>query len=188
MALGIVTLNNKKYMEIKRKLNEYGIKVRQIPLITVEIQSTNMYEIVLNKVSHLMKTIQPPFIVEDSGLFIKSLNGFPGPYSSYVFKTLGNNGILKLMRGIKDRKAEFISLIGLALKHQVVKVFQGKVHGMISMEKRGSKGFGFDPIFIPEGYNMTFAEMDIQSKNKISHRGRACDKLANFLINYGIST
>ena len=120
-------------------------------------------------------------MVEDAGLFIEALKGFPGPYSSYVYKTLGVQGILKLMEGVKRREAYFLSAIAYAEPGLEPKVFLGKVEGFIVPEARGSKGFGFDPIFQPKGSEKTFAEMGVEEKNRFSHRAKALSALAEWL-------
>ncbi|MCQ5375520.1 MAG: non-canonical purine NTP pyrophosphatase, partial [Methanomassiliicoccales archaeon] len=116
----------------------------------------------------------------------KHLKGFPGVYSSYVFKTLGCTGILKLMRDVEDREAYFQCCIGCIIDNKEIMVSE-KVYGRISTEERGEGGFGFDPIFIPEGEIRTFAEMSIEEKNRISHRGKAISTLVNELKKRSLS-
>jgi len=122
--------------------------------------------------------------VEDAGLFIDALNGFPGPYSSYVYRTIGVEGVLKLVEG-KSRGAAFVSVIALYHPGKGVRVFKGMCRGVIAQHPRGFSGFGFDPIFIPEGVGKTFAEMREDEKNKLSHRGEAARKLIEWLKNTG---
>ena len=109
------------------------------------------------------------------------MNGFPGPYSSYVYKTLGLNGILKLLDGIENRRAYFRAVA--VLEHPVLgeQVFEGIVYGRIAHYPRGTGGFGFDPIFVPEGEEKTFAELPVSDKNKYSHRARAFRKLFEWI-------
>ncbi|NOZ89276.1 MAG: RdgB/HAM1 family non-canonical purine NTP pyrophosphatase, partial [Crenarchaeota archaeon] len=121
-----------------------------------------------------------PVAVEDAGLFVDALSGFPGPYSSYVYKTIGVHGILRLLEGEENRAARFVSVIAYAGPWGV-QLFRGEVKGSIAAEPRGSGGFGFDPIFIPEGADKTFAEMNIEEKNMYSHRARAARKLCSWL-------
>ena len=146
----------------------------------LEIQSSSLEEIIKYAADYLFKMNFCNFFIEDAGLFIDHLNGFPGPYSSYVYKTIGVDGILKLMDGISNRSAYFLSVVGLCFK-DVIKIFVGEVKGKISLEARGEKGFGFDPIFIPEGYEETFAQMDLEKKNSMSHRAKALRKMAEYL-------
>lgn len=122
---------------------------------------------------------------DDSGLEIDALNGEPGVYSARYAGTHGNHvanmdKVLEKLRGITNRSARFrtvISLIWDGGEH----FFEGTVEGSIRNERSGSGGFGYDPIFEPLGYAVTFAEMSMEEKNAISHRGRAVDKLVSFL-------
>jgi XTP/dITP diphosphohydrolase len=125
--------------------------------------------------------IEEPFIKDDSGLFIDALKGFPGVYSSYVQKSIGNEGILRLMDGVENRAAYFRTVIGLFIPEKGISLFSGECRGSISSEIRGKQGFGYDPIFIPDGEDRTFAEMSLEEKNNISHRIRAIKGLVNFL-------
>ena len=116
-------------------------------------------------------------MIEDDGLFINSLNGFPGPYSSFVFKTVGNEGILKLIRS--KRTATFQSVIAYCEKKDDVQLFKAEVNGKISQKLVGKK-WGYDPIFIPEGQTKTYAQLE--EKNLISHRYLAIKKFANWYL------
>lgn len=181
MKVYVITGNRGKFAEISSLLAGYGIEAVQLPLPTLEVQSESLREVVLAKAASVSGIASTPFIVEDSGLFIEALGGFPGPYSSYVFKKIGNEGILRLMRGVRDRRAEFRCVIAYSPSRGVIRVFEGRVRGCISEEARGSRGFGFDPIFVPEGHSRTLAEMTTEEKNRVSHRGRACRLLAEYL-------
>ncbi len=178
-----MTGNKHKVQEAQNILEKYNIKisVKPLDLEKIEIQSDNLEEIVRFAVNWIIERKKRcNFFLEDAGLFVDALNGFPGPYSSYVLKTIGYNGVLKLMEGIENRNAKFQSVIGLCFRNEV-KIFKGEVNGRISHEARGNKGFGFDPIFIPNGYDKTFAEMDLELKNSMSHRGKSIKKMAEYL-------
>ena len=123
---------------------------------------------------------------DDTGLEVEALNGAPGVYSARYAGSEGHNAeanmqkLLQNMQGVQNRKAQFRTAICLILdgkKH----LFEGIVKGEIIKEKRGSSGFGYDPIFVPEGYTKTFAELGNETKNKISHRALAVEKLCRFL-------
>lgn len=123
---------------------------------------------------------------DDTGLEVEALNGAPGVYSARYGGGEGHNSeanmqkLLQNMQGMDNRKAQFRTAICLIMdskKH----LFEGIVKGEITKEKRGNSGFGYDPIFMPEGYNKTFAEMGNETKNKISHRALAVEKLCRFL-------
>ena len=121
-------------------------------------------------------------IVEDAGLFIKSLNGFPGAYSSYVQDTLGNQGILKLMNNFDDRYAEFRSVIGYCAPKSEPKVFLGRVEGQIALEEKGNLGFAFDPLFYVEEEGKTFGELTTEEKNQFSHRRNSLQQFINWYV------
>jgi XTP/dITP diphosphohydrolase len=122
---------------------------------------------------------------DDSGLIVDALNGEPGVYSARYAGEHGNhaaniNKVLEKLKGVEDRKARFktaISLIWNGNEH----LFEGIVEGTIRRQPVGGGGFGYDPIFQPDGYNITFAEMSLEEKNKISHRAKAMEKLITFL-------
>ncbi len=179
--LSIVTMNKYKYEEAREVLSRFGIDALWVRYEPKEIQSDSLLDIIIWKGYDASRVVDYPFVVEDTGLFIKELNGFPGPYSSYVFKTIGLNGILKLMREVEDRRALFKSYCLLYLGDNIFKVFNVSVRGTISKMPRGNKGFGYDPIFIPQGFNKTFGEMDINVKNSISHRGKLFNIVGDYL-------
>uniref|UniRef100_UPI00321719D4 non-canonical purine NTP diphosphatase n=1 Tax=uncultured Draconibacterium sp. TaxID=1573823 RepID=UPI00321719D4 len=125
---------------------------------------------------------------DDTGLEIDALNGEPGVYSArYAGEEKSAEANMKKalqkLSKINNRKARFRTVISLIIKGEE-KQFEGIVDGEILNEKRGGSGFGYDPIFQPEGFNVSFAEMELSDKNKISHRGRAVRKLVDYLKNY----
>lgn len=180
LRVRIVTGNRHKFLEASTILAEYGVRAVQDRRGKVEIQSDSLEEVVRYAL-HLFSPENEPIVVEDAGLFIDSLRGFPGPYSSFVYRTIGVKGVLKLMKGVKDRRARFVSAVGTLTPSGEIMVFTGISHGSIAMEPRGSMGFGFDPIFVPEGCERTFAEMGVEEKNAFSHRAKAFKKLAEWL-------
>ncbi len=110
------------------------------------------------------------------------LGGFPGPYSSFVHKTIGTGGILHLMTKSLDRAAHFQSTVATCVEKDECKIFSGTVQGVITHRAGGRAGFGFDPIFIPEGETRTFAQMPQRVKNLYSHRARAFEKFAKWYL------
>ncbi len=177
----MITSNVHKFEEIQVRFSDLGINLEHIQFPYPEAQAETIRDIAIQSAATILTYIQPPFLIEDSGIAIEQLKGFPGPYSSFVFKTVGWKGILKLMRDEKNRKARFISVIVFIDSFRQMHVFEGIQEGHIAEEGRGNKGFGFDPIFIPEGSKLTFAEMDIQTKNEYSHRGKSSGQLYHFL-------
>ena len=177
MKVYFVTSNEGKFREVKEIGKKYGIEIDWIRREYLEPQGSDLEEIAKISAQLLAEEIREPFFLEDSGLFIEALKGFPGPYSSYVFKTIGNEGILKIMNGVEDRRAYFLAVIAFWDGEKVL-TFKGRVDGRIATEMRGDKGFGFDPIFEYNG--KTFAEMG-EEKNEVSHRRQALESFFEYL-------
>ena len=140
------------------------------------------------KANYITKKFGYNCFADDSGLEVESLDGKPGVYSARFAGEPANaeNNMQKLLSALKNkenRKAQFRTAVCLNIDDKQY-VFEGICKGEILHEKQGEKGFGYDPIFKPEGYNISFAEMSSEEKNKISHRGIAIQKLVTFLKNY----
>lgn len=172
-----ITSNEGKFKEAKEVAKLFSVEIEWLKMEYEETQGNTLEEIATKSAEMLSRVIKRPFFIEDSGLFIESLNGFPGPYSSYVFKTIGNKGILKLLDCVQNRKAYFKAVIAF-FDGKDIKIFDGVVYGEIAKEIRGDKGFGFDPIFLYG--DRTFAEMG-EEKNLVSHRRRALEKFFSYL-------
>lgn len=177
------TGNINKFNEARSILGQYGIAVGMFRLKGDEIQSESLREIAETSVRNAFQRCRLPIFVEDAGLFIKALDGFPGPYAAYVYKTIHNSGILKLMKNSADRHAEFHSVIAYCDDQTPCEpvFFEGEVKGEITLAERkeqGKSGFGFDPIFQPAESKKTFAEMTLLEKNGFSHRAMAIRKFA----------
>ncbi|MDH5439985.1 MAG: XTP/dITP diphosphatase [Candidatus Bathyarchaeota archaeon] len=174
-----VTENVHKFKEARALLAKYEIAAAMLRIKSAEIQDDKLENIARTSALEAFGKSGLPLIVEDAGLFISALNGFPGPYSSYVYKTIGNKGILRLMEGIANRRAQFRSAIAYCSPDGSLELFLGITEGNIAEETRGSQGFGFDPIFEPSGSDgRAFAELDTDEKNMFSHRSRALTKFA----------
>lgn len=177
----MVTGNVHKFNEARRLLAEYQIATAMLRIKTPEIQDDLLENIARASALDAVKKSNLPVIVEDAGLFVKALKDFPGPYSSYVFRTIGKEGILKLMKDVEDRYAQFRSVVAYCSPKEPLKLFKGIVEGRIAYESRGTSGFGFDPIFEPlEGQGKTFGEMSINEKNRFSHRSKAFKKFVEW--------
>ena len=180
------TGNIHKFNEARSILSRYGVSVGMLRMKGDEIQSEDLKEIAKKSVTPAYKLSKLPIFVEDAGLFIEVLNGFPGPYAAYVYKTIHNKGILKLMENEVDRQAEFESVI--AYCDQTISepiCFEGESKGEITLKERkqnGKSAFGFDPIFQPIGSSKSFAEMTIEEKNGFSHRAMAIQKFAEWYV------
>lgn len=180
------TNNLNKFKEACIIMREFNLAMGMLRIKALEIQSEDLEEIAKSSVLNTFEKCCIPIIVEDAGLFIEALNGFPGPYASYVYKTIGNEGLLKLMKNVKLRKAKFRSVVAYFSAELATPIcFRGEVAGEITEEVRaGSPGFGFDPIFKPERSNKTFAEMDIREKNIYSHRAKALREFAKWYVTH----
>ncbi len=180
----LATNNIHKFNESRMVLSEYKIALGMLRVKTAEIQSENLKDIAETSAKEAFARCNLPVIVEDAGLFIDNLHGFPGPYSAYAYKTLGNAGILKLMKNVKNRKSTFRSAIAYIDDRLGASViFVGEANGMITTKEQkgnGKSGFGFDPIFRPTGKTRTFAEMTAEEKNCVSHRANAICKFAEW--------
>lgn len=178
------TNNINKFNEARKVLSEFKIAVGMLRAKTLEIQSDRLEEIAKTSALQTLEKTHLPTIVEDAGLFINALNGFPGPYSAYVYKTIGNRGLLRLMENTENREAKFQSVIAYCsqeLKSPIC--FKGEAVGEIRKEElRRSResGFGFDPLFKPAKSDRTFAEMTTDEKNRFSHRAQALRRFAEW--------
>ena len=181
--INLLTGNTGKLKEIKKWLEPLGIEVVLLKKEFMEAQVGSLEEVIYQgmKLLEIEENIKEPFIKDDSGLFIDALQGFPGVYSSYIHSTIGNDGILRLMKGLNNRTARFRTVIGLMIPGKGVSMFIGECEGRISLDIRGKQGFGYDPIFIPDGEERTFAEMSVKEKNRLSHRIKAIKGLVEFL-------
>ena len=182
-----VTGNNNKLKEVQSLLSTYKI----ISLTDLsffddipETENTIRGNAFL-KASFVNKKFNIDCFSDDTGLFIDSLGGSPGVKSA---RYAGENSdseknielVLKNLRNNKNRNAYFKTVICL-IKNDQTHYFEGKVYGTITRKRVGKDGFGYDPIFIPEGYDKTYSELSLNEKNAISHRGIAVNKLVNFL-------
>ena len=174
-----VTSNIHKFQEAQFVLSEYKIAAAKLRVEAVEIQDDSLENIAKFSIQDAVKNCGLPVFVEDAGLFVEALNGFPGPYSKYVYNTVGVKGILKLMKNVENRKAYFMSVVAFGSPDEQPTCFVGKVNGTLSLQEMGTSGFGYDPIFVPsKGDGRTFAKMTPTEKNGYSHRAEALRKFA----------
>jgi XTP/dITP diphosphohydrolase len=179
--LYFVSSNPNKFREIEPILRQYGIVSQLIKMSIQEIQSESVHRIAEAKSTYAFKHLLRPVVIEDDGFYISSLNGFPGQYSSFVYKTLGNQGILKLMLNKVNRRAYFLSVIAYNDGH-TLKMFSGKTRGMLS-KVAAEGGWGFDPVFVPKNTNKTYAELSrLNRKSFYSHRRKSIEKFSKWYI------
>ena len=171
--------NEHKFEEVQRILSNLGVNIKLFKTTLEEIQSNSLNEIAKRKAIDAFTKIQKSIIIEDDGLFINSLNGFPGPYSSYAYDTIGNKGIIQLLQNSEHRDAKFVAIIAYYNGIDEVKLFESSIPGKISKEiEKG--GWGYDPIFIPDGESKTYA--NVSDKDKFSHRSAALTKFSNWFL------
>ncbi len=178
--LMFATSNHHKFAEVRAILGDRGIPVAMRAMALREIQADTLEEIAAEKVREARRLVDGPVIVEDTGLFIDELRGFPGPYSAYVFRTVGNPGILRLLEDAADRRATFKSVFAYGDAGGSVKCFGAEAPGTMALTCRG-EGWGYDPIFVPDNASgRTYGELG-DDKNRLSHRRAALEKLARWV-------
>lgn len=179
MDLDFLTSNPGKIAEARGIFEPLGIRVRPVRRVLPEPQADDLESVVRAKLAAV-----PPNgryqLVEDSGLFLDGLGGFPGVYSAYIYRIWKFEEILELLRD-RPRTAVFRTVAGLQ-KGRRRRLFVGECRGSISRAPRGTGGFGFDPIFVPTGSRRTFAELAPAEKWAISHRGRALRAVGQYLL------
>lgn len=139
----------------------------------------------LQKAEYVFSHFQIPCFADDTGLEVEALQGAPGVYSArYAGEQRNSNDnidlLLKNLKGVSDRKAQFRTIITLLGFESGPLFFEGIIRGEIITERRGTAGFGYDPIFVPDGFSRTFAEMSLEEKNQLSHRALAVRKLIDY--------
>ncbi|MEK6983200.1 MAG: RdgB/HAM1 family non-canonical purine NTP pyrophosphatase [Nanoarchaeota archaeon] len=179
-TINFVTSNKDKVREFKQIL-EPEIKVNHIEISYPELRSDNPEEIAKHSAIILANKLKKTVVVEDSGLFIKALNDFPGTCSAYIHKRIGLQGIIKLMEGLKDRDCIYKSAVAYCEPNKKPISFLGEENGKVAESIRGNYGFGHDPIFIPKGSNNTYGEMRNCDEVK-RFRRRAVEKLSGYLL------
>ena len=177
-----LTSNKGKFREAAAVAATSGLRLKMLAARKIEIQSDSLQTIASYAAQEAADRLGVPVIAEDAGLFINALRGFPGPYSSDIFKRLGTRGILKLMKSVSRRNAKFYSAVAYCAPGKRPKCFTGAVDGVIDVRPRGSGGFGFDPIFVPtKGDGRTLAQMSVGEKNRISHRAVSFRRLSRWM-------
>jgi non-canonical purine NTP pyrophosphatase (RdgB/HAM1 family) len=171
MSLYFITGNKGKFEEVKAVIPS----VEQLDIDLPEVQSINSQEIIEAKLQSAFEHHEGAFIVEDNSFTLKGMNGLPGPLVKWFLKSIGNEGIVKLAE-LFGTEVDAKVIIGYAENLESIQYFEGSIRGTI-VEPRGDKGFGWDPIFQPEGYEKTFGEMEQEEKNSFSMRRVAVEKL-----------
>ena len=178
MKLLFATTNINKIREAEEIL---GVEIEGVKLEIDEIQTLDPEKAVKEKAKRAYEQFGKPILVEDASLFFSAWNGLPGVYIDSFLESVDNEGLIKMLRHEKNHRAKAVVCLAI-YNGKNCKVYKGEIKGKISSSPKGKSGFGWDPIFVPAGYNKTFAEMGIQEKNKISMRKLALEKLKKDLI------
>ena len=187
MKICFATNNQRKLDEVRQILGDrFDLVSLKEAGFTGEIPETHetLEENSLEKAQYVYERINMPVFSDDSGLEVEALDGKPGVHSAHYAGTRdAPDNIVKVLRELGDtsnRKAQFRAVITFIYQDEPQQ-FEGIVTGKLTRTVHGEGGFGYDPIFIPNGYNQTFAELSAKIKNSISHRKRSVEKLANYL-------
>ncbi|MBR2509293.1 MAG: XTP/dITP diphosphatase [Lentisphaeria bacterium] len=183
----VATGNQHKVEEYKELLADQNIELKSLkdyPNCPEVVEDGKTFaENASKKAVEVCRYCDVPAFADDSGLEVEALGGEPGIFSSRYADTDAERiaKILKNLEGKDNRRARFVCVIAIAINGEVIETFEGEVKGTIVDAPRGSNGFGYDPIFQPDGYDKTFAEMTDEEKNKISHRANAVKKALEFI-------
>lgn len=166
IPITFVTGNEFKVKVAKTNLEPFGIEVNSQKIDLPELQADTIEEVAIAKAKDAADALKMPIMINDSGLIIPALNDFPGPMSKYFEKTIGEDGILKLMSGIKDRQAYFKEVISYCKPGQEPVLFTSITEGKIATEKKGTYGWGSDKIFLVGNSNKTLAQFPDGEREK----------------------
>jgi non-canonical purine NTP pyrophosphatase (RdgB/HAM1 family) len=172
-----VTSNNNKWQEAQRIL---GYALERAELDLVEVQAETVAAVALGKAQAAYAALQRPVIVEDAGIELVALGGFPGPFIKYWERLGGLESICRAADGLGDRRLRAVCALGIC-SEAGSEVVVGAIDGMLSLHPRGQSGFGWDAIFVPQGEGRTFGEMSAAEKDARSHRRKAWELLRDKL-------
>lgn len=175
-----VTGNWAKVLSAKQMLEPLGFEIDNVKMETTEIQADDVVDIAKHSAIEASEKLKCSVLKNDTGLFVEALGGFPGPYTHYVDEKLGEDGLLKLMEGVENRKACFIEAFAYCEYGKEPVVFKSITNGVIAKEKSGTYGWSWDFIFIPDGYDKTMGNYDDDIRCGIWNTD-AFKKLAEYL-------
>ena len=178
----LVTGNRNKLIEAERVL---GCRLQCEPLDLPEIQSLDLLEVLRAKGDEAWRRLRRPIVVEETGLSLPVMGGFPGPLVKWMLEAIGPQGIARTVHALADPRA--IACCALLYRaDDVTLIGEGEAHGTLVVEPRGTGGFGWDPVFVPEGHQQTCAELDPEVKDKLAHRGLAWRNFQRVLKTAGV--
>ncbi len=171
-----ITSSTNKFSEVKPILDN----IEQLNIDLPEIQEIDAKKIIESKLREALTRHDGEFIVEDTGLYMDCLGGFPGPLIKWFLKAVGNQGLFEITEKLGNSSAQAKTIIGYSNNKGEINFFEGILNGKI-VSPRGENGFGWDEIFMPDNYDKTLAQMTSDEKNQISMRRNAVNKLKDFL-------
>ncbi|MGY5874356.1 MAG: RdgB/HAM1 family non-canonical purine NTP pyrophosphatase [Candidatus Thorarchaeota archaeon] len=177
----LATQNQHKLAELNPLFSEFGVPYETTPIDKMEVRSDDVEVVAREAARHAYSQLNRAVVVDDTGLWIDSLGGFPRAYPAFVLQTIGIEGILKLMEDEPVRTAVFVTSVGFADEDDI-KTFVGRMDGTISTSPKGLGGFGYDPIFIPTDDTRTYAQLSMDEKVRISHRTKAFRKFLTWFV------
>lgn len=181
------TANAHKVEEYRELLKDQKVELKSLldypHFPGVEEDGESFKENASKKALAACKYCDVPAFADDSGLEVAALGGRPGIHSSRYAPTDAERirKLLSELEGVSDRSARFVCVIAIAINGEVIETFEGEIKGRIALEPKGENGFGYDPVFIPDGYDCSFAELPREEKNRISHRAKAFAKALEFV-------
>jgi XTP/dITP diphosphohydrolase len=178
----LVTGNWAKLVNTQNKLKPYGIEVDNIKMETVEIQADTAEEVAAYSAKYAADKLKKNILKIDSGLYVESLKGFPGPYTHYCEDTIGNAGLLKMMKGEKNRKAEFREALAYCEYGKEPVVFSSITKGRVALKESGEHGWSWDFVFIPDGKRVTLGHFEDEERFSLWDDS-AYKKLGEYLKN-----
>jgi XTP/dITP diphosphohydrolase len=191
MPIVLATRNEGKISEFKILLKDFDVEIKSLkdfgPIPTVEEDGQTFEDNAVKKAQFTARVLGFPALADDSGLVVKALNGLPGVHSArYAGEDAtdkeNNLKLLEAMEGVENREASFMCVLAIAVPRGPALIYEGTCEGVITESSIGSQGFGYDPLFFYQPLNKTFAQMSIEEKNQVSHRGKA---MAEFRAEFG---
>jgi len=176
-SIAFITGNATKAMHLGQFLD---FPIKHTKLDIPEVQSLNLEEVATEKARAAYKILGTPVLVEDTALTFEALNGLPGPLVKWFLESIGNDGLTKLLLGYDNRNAVAETCFALC-DGSGVHLFEGTSLGKVAIHPKGDDGYGWDPVFIPEGSNLTWAEFDLAEQRGVSMRRLAIEKLQRYL-------
>ena len=182
MEIVFVTGNKNKFSEAEKILRDFGIVIKRKKIYVEEIQELDVSLVAKRKAEEAYRELGMPLIVEDTGIEVKGMNGYPGALVKHFYEAMTPHGMVEFLRK-RDSRTTGITAVAY-FDGKTMKVFEGRIEGRIAGDVRGGDSFDWDSFFIPEGYGKTYSQLGIDEKNKISQRRKALEKFAEWFLSH----